>query len=368
MNTFKWFQAGLAAGLLWVGTDASHAGTYSQNFEALAPNATTFTDGSVLFGNQLGTTTKLLDALYKEIVLTRVGVGGTRAAFLLPDLDPGQRSWGFTARWVGQVYAQFSNPQFCADGFSFTAGQIGALDLAGAGYSQEDGFGTGLTLSARTFYGAGPGFYVFVNGVAVASAPYNLFNAWGDNNPAQRQFEVDWTQADGLTFRVDGLTVFDKVPTPGFIPQAGDRMAWGARTGDKNETVTLDNIVVHTALSPAPTLPLGSSGAAVVSGNSATLSGVVATDAAPVNAWFEWGPTTAYGNTTPVQSLAPSLLNSVVGATLGSLSGGTTFHFRLVAQDAVHTFHIFLGPDQSFFVPAFATVSLPGTPRESPAR
>ena len=69
----------------------ARAGQYFQDFWSSAVGATNFSDGSLLYGNQLGTATEVVDPTYKELQLTLNGSNNTQAAYLLPDLDSGLR-------------------------------------------------------------------------------------------------------------------------------------------------------------------------------------------------------------------------------------------------------------------------------------
>ena len=232
---------------------SSWAGEYFQDFTAFATGTTTFGDGSTLSSSTLGTVAAVQDATYKELALTASGTANVRSAFLLPDLDPGAPVYAFAARWNSQVVANFPN---AADGFSFNFGPLAALNLAGSGYAQEDGYGIGLSLGVRTYIGNAPGFYLRANGTVLTNLPYAPGSQWGTNNAARHFFEVDWALDSGLTVRVDGATLIANMPTPGYVPQAGDRFVWAARCGSLTEEVRLDNLVVVTGGRSAK-VPLG---------------------------------------------------------------------------------------------------------------
>lgn len=87
---------------------------------------------------------------------------------------------------------------------------------------------------------------------------------------------------------------------------------------------------------PSPTVTTGN--AVITSPSTADLTAVVnpntATAAYPVSCKFEWGTTTAYGNTTtPVTGLVGSTDQGVTTGITG-LTSGTTYHFRAVAYNA----------------------------------
>ena len=52
-------------------------------------------------------------------------------------------------------------------------------------------------------------------------------------------------------------------------------------------------------------------------------------------AWFEWGPTTAYGNVTPAQAVGGGSSAVAASATISNLTHLATYHYRLVASNVV---------------------------------
>lgn len=66
--------------------------------------------------------------------------------------------------------------------------------------------------------------------------------------------------------------------------------------------------------------------------SSIILAGTVNTNRLNAQVWFEWGTTTAYGNTTPVLDFLATTTAKPVSATLTGLVEGTLIHYRVVAQ------------------------------------
>jgi len=215
---------------------------YAQDFSSASLGATSFGDGSTLFSTDLGSVASVQDGTLKELQLTVNGSYNTRSAFLLPDLDPGQPIYAFSAKWNSQINGPFSS---AGNGFSFNFGQLAGVDLISTALAQESGYTNGLSFSVQTS-GGSPGFQLRVAGLIFASLPFNPATQWGVNNNTRHFFEVDWQYYHGLTVRLDGQTLFTNVMTYGFVPQAGDRFAWAARTAGSAEEVRLDNIVVVT--------------------------------------------------------------------------------------------------------------------------
>ncbi len=65
-----------------------------------------------------------------------------------------------------------------------------------------------------------------------------------------------------------------------------------------------------------------------------TLTAVVNPESLTTKYYFQWGLTNSYGNTTPVETLSPSLENSSVKATISKLGSETTYHYRVVAENS----------------------------------
>ena len=79
--------------------------------------------------------------------------------------------------------------------------------------------------------------------------------------------------------------------------------------------------------------------------HSAHVAGSVNPAGAPVKVHFEYGETTAYGNRTDDQSIAPGNLPVLFAADLEGLPAHTRIHYRSVA---VSDFGVVYGPDRSF--------------------
>ena len=108
---------------------------------------------------------------------------------------------------------------------------------------------------------------------------------------------------------------------------------------------------------PAPMVVTGS--ATGVGAQSATLIGSVTANAVPTSYHFEYGPTTAYGSTTPATDPGAGLGALPVAATVDGLTPGTAYHFRLVASNKAG---VSRGYDQTF-----TTGSTPATPSTTPS-
>lgn len=97
-----------------------------------------------------------------------------------------------------------------------------------------------------------------------------------------------------------------------------------------------------------PEAPVAATGApANVTASTATLVGAVNPNGVKASAYFEYGLTSLYGQTTPVQTIAAGTTTVGVQAPNIALIPGATYHYRLVASNAAGTA---LGEDILFTV------------------
>jgi hypothetical protein len=89
---------------------------------------------------------------------------------------------------------------------------------------------------------------------------------------------------------------------------------------------------------------LSTGGASSAGSSSATLNGTIDPAGASVSVFFQYGPTTAYGQATTPQSTGPSNVATSFAAQLTGLAAAATIHYRAVA---VSDFGTFLGADQT---------------------
>jgi hypothetical protein len=99
----------------------------------------------------------------------------------------------------------------------------------------------------------------------------------------------------------------------------------------------------------APSVTTGS--ASAVAASSATVSGSVNPNGQATTAWFQWGTSTSLGNATPQQSVGSGTSAQTISANLSGLAPGTTYYFRIVAQNSAGASQ---GAIQSFTTPQVA--------------
>ncbi|MFI5054000.1 MAG: hypothetical protein ACHQDE_06525, partial [Acidimicrobiia bacterium] len=100
------------------------------------------------------------------------------------------------------------------------------------------------------------------------------------------------------------------------------------------------------ALAADPAAPTVTTGAASgISAKAATLNGAVDPNGASTIYWFEYGTSTSYGLQTGTRDAGSGSSSRSVSAGISGLVAGTTYHFRLVAQNTAGTTD---GADQTF--------------------
>ena len=95
-----------------------------------------------------------------------------------------------------------------------------------------------------------------------------------------------------------------------------------------------------------------------ISTSAATLNGTVNPEGAAVKVSFQFGTTTAYGQSTPAQTLALGNAPAAFTAALTGLPAGTTIHYRAVASS---DFGTFTGADQTLTTGSNPTPPAHGT-------
>lgn len=71
--------------------------------------------------------------------------------------------------------------------------------------------------------------------------------------------------------------------------------------------------------------------------STAIVNGFVNPNSSPATAWFEWGPTSSFGNTTPTQTIGSNNSSNPISATLTGLQPLATYYYRAVAQNSYGT-------------------------------
>ena len=91
-----------------------------------------------------------------------------------------------------------------------------------------------------------------------------------------------------------------------------------------------------TTLTPDPTVTTG--GISTIGVTTATITGAINPNGFATSYRFEYGTTNAYGSSTSTVSAGAGTANFAISAALSSLTGDTTYHYRLVGVRGTQTF------------------------------
>jgi len=104
-----------------------------------------------------------------------------------------------------------------------------------------------------------------------------------------------------------------------------------------------------------PPFVSSSAGTLSLDQTSAVLAGWASPNSVATTAWLEWGTSTAYGNTTPVESIGSGANSVQVHAAISGLTPRTTYHVRTVANNSLGTTY---GADNSFMTKIDGTIGV----------
>lgn len=306
------------------------AGQYANDFNAyFVGQFFAFGDGSTLVSSPPeALAAHVEDPVLKELQLSQWNSTEFRSAFLLPDLDPGNRIYSFSASWVAPVYGDFPD---AGEGFSFSFGPVRSLNLVTG--PVESGYGAGLCFSVKTGTNE-PGFYLLRNGAVIASQTNDPAADWGNFSSTRHSFQVDWDNDTGLTVLRNGSPIFTNVLTDGFVPAAGDGFVWAARGGAASQTYRIDNVSVTTVTQAPPTIRAVSAASGFLS--DVVVSADVNTRGLDTTVIFQLGTNTSYGlSATQMLAAATSLNAGLTSPFVLDTDRQIPLHARVTASNAL---------------------------------
>jgi hypothetical protein len=223
---------------------------YAGRYPAAGTQTFTYANGTANLAD--GTTIETNNATATAVTnntlrLTVAGTGGTTAAFKIPNLDSGNAVAGLDASFTLKMKRWFAG-NTPADGWSINFGNIPAGFGGG-----EGGFvmTNGLAVAFDTYQNDAsdaPSIEVFCNGVSVGNFPASGLTGGGFpmDDDTFRPVVLHWDE-EGLDLSYNGQVVFNNLGTPGFVPAAGGRFAFSARTGGSTQDVLIDDLLLLTA-------------------------------------------------------------------------------------------------------------------------
>jgi hypothetical protein len=225
--------------------------------------------------------------------------------------------------------------------------QAVAINSAGTVYGNDATFATGAPATAPTVT-TSP-----ATGVQSTSATLN-----GTVNPNNASttcyFQWGLTTAYGNTTSVQnagsGSSIFNATQP---ISGLSSNTTYHYRLVATNSAgMTNGSDVAFTTALPITPPTVTTNAASSIQSGSATLNGTVNPNGSATTGYFNWGLTTAYGNSTSAQSMGSGSTGVALSAAVSGLSPNITYHFQAVGNNAGGTV---LGSDVSFTTPLAIT-------------
>jgi hypothetical protein len=185
-------------------------------------------------------------------LLLNPAMPGQNGAWLTADLAPGQAVSGFIAHFTA-IISPGSPPTPLADGFSFNW----APDLPNGSYAvAEQGEGSGLRVCFLT-YDDGSGYAPAIdvkwgtNVIGHFQTTYAFLSNQGTLHDVMIRLNTDGT----LDMTYSCVSIFTRLPIPGYQPQFNSRFGLGSRTGAYEEAVAINGVSLQLFVDPTNGLP-----------------------------------------------------------------------------------------------------------------
>ena len=330
------------AGLAWAGADAAlvpwsargtAADTRFGNLLAAITATGAHVRGAALIERPLGTAAAQLRALAARARLrSYLHVGSRPAVFIAPALRSRRgcaeaRRWRAAGRrmWIAQ--ATFPGSAACraaADAWFADSRKTHISRAPGAFLIRPGSWATGP--GARRLERSPELWQRAVAEMTASRAPLQLVDSLNDwSRGTAIAPSAGWQSPSGFGSYLDALHAQPAdVSAPGVVPT---QPTSGAVPGATPPTVTPPPAVAGPTVDPAAI--------AGVTAHEATVSSTVSTGSAAATWWVEFGPTTAYGQSTAPAALPAGNSRSPVSTLLSSLSSATPYHARVVVASAV---------------------------------
>lgn len=187
-----------------------------------------------------------------------------------------------------------------------------------------------------------------LNATAFSSSRIDL--TWTDNATTETGYKIERRTETGTysqigTAGVNANSYSDTDPSLTFVTT----YYYQVRAYDVFSDSSYSNEAHATTFAIAPTATTNA--ASNNAGTTATLNGTVNPDGADTTVSFEWGPSTAYGNTATVPAVPAGLTDVAVSANISGLTPNTPYHYKVKAVNSIGTTY---GLDSSFTTPVIA--------------
>ena len=165
-------------------------------------------------------------------------------------------------------------------------------------------------------------------------------------NGALTTYWYEFGSSEALGNKTSSQTVGSglvQIPAPAYVTGLSKDTTYFFRLVAKNEFGTIAGTqytfqTTHGVSVPVGSIPTVKTGlASGITNNAADVSGDVTPNQAGTQYWFEYGKTTAFGNTSTIVSVGDGSDSVPASARLSNLSSGTLYYYRINAQNQFGT-------------------------------
>ncbi len=219
---------------------------YFQDFDGFANGTTDLGDGSVMNG------TAAVEG--NQLVLTRDGVAGGFASFMIPAIEGSENGWTASFDLTITDGAGSNEP---ADGFSFNYGNFTLTELGGAeeGMGAIGGVTENISFEVDTWMNLdaeqGVNIAEKVDGLDT-NLSFTNGSILADGTSVSGPVTMVYDPVDGLSFTTEGLLTnaeFENIATT-FLGDPGYNFGFSARVGGANQTLAIDNLQIVLGSAP----------------------------------------------------------------------------------------------------------------------
>jgi hypothetical protein len=255
-------------------------------------------------------------------------------------------------------------------------------------YASTDGTGKYVMAEDDRIKGAGEGNWVFVPLSCLRNSPSELPENTNERLPPPPTVTTEGASGVATPSATLNGTINPNGVETKYYFEYGTTTSYGSYTATSNAGAGTTGVAVHAAVTglapgttyyfrivassaigesfggpvsfttqPPPTVT--TSAASEVHQEHATLNGTVNPQGLDTHYYFQYGPTTAYGSSTPSTDAGSDTSTLDESATVTGMQPSTTYHYRMVATSAGDTVY---GSDQSFTTPRAARPAVAVSP------
>ncbi len=219
---------------------------YVQNFDGFADGATDLGDGSVMNG------TAAVEG--DQLVLTRDGVAGGFASFMIPAIEGSENGWTASFDLTITDGPGANEP---ADGFSFNYGNFTLNELGSAeeGMAAIGSVTENISFEVDTWMNLdaeqGVNIAEKIDGLDT-DLSFTNGSILADGTSVSGPVTIVYDPEEGLSFTTEGLLTnaeFENIATS-FLGDAEYNFGFSARVGGANQTVAIDNLQIFLGSAP----------------------------------------------------------------------------------------------------------------------